>query len=214
MWVFISYWFCIAATSQVWFCFTEWRPLYGEQCWPLDGTWLLWWWWAERNWGARMLVLVASLWKSHISLTHFISQNMPWEPIWVQRVNVKVAQLCPTLWDPMKCSQAVSSVRGILQARILEWVAIPFSRGSSQPQDQTRVSCFVGRLLTIWATQRWVCIIFSKGGHSREGLWICMNGFWEHLYNVSFQILLLYFQWREALYLLRQAVSSLKNSDS
>ena len=52
-----------------------------------------------------------------------------------------VAQLCPTLCDPMDCSPPGSSVHGILQARILEWVAISFSRGSSSPRDQTQVSC-------------------------------------------------------------------------
>ena len=52
-----------------------------------------------------------------------------------------VTQSCPTLWDPMDHSLPGSSVRGILQARILEWVAIPFSRGSSQPRDGTQVSC-------------------------------------------------------------------------
>ena len=46
-----------------------------------------------------------------------------------------VTKLCPTLWDPLDNSPQVSSVRGIFQARILEWVAIPFSRGSSQPRD-------------------------------------------------------------------------------
>ena len=49
----------------------------------------------------------------------------------------KVSQLCPTLWDPTD-----HTVNGILQARIMEWVAIPFSRGSSQPRDQTQVSQF------------------------------------------------------------------------
>ena len=47
------------------------------------------------------------------------------------KVKVLVAQSCPTLWDPMDCSPRGSSVHGILQARILEWVAIPFSRRSS-----------------------------------------------------------------------------------
>ena len=51
-----------------------------------------------------------------------------------------VAQLCPTLCDPMDCSPPCSSVHGILQARILEWVAMPFSRGSSWLRDQTWVS--------------------------------------------------------------------------
>ena len=50
-----------------------------------------------------------------------------------------------TLCDPMDCSLPGSSVHGILQARILEWVAIPFSRGSSQSRDQTQVSCIAGR---------------------------------------------------------------------
>ena len=51
-----------------------------------------------------------------------------------------VTQLCLTLCDPMDCSPAGSSAYGILQARILEWVAIPFSRGSSPPRDRTQVS--------------------------------------------------------------------------
>ena len=66
-----------------------------------------------------------------------------------------VPQLCLTLWDPMDCSPPGSSVHGILQARTLEWVAMPFSRGSSQPRDQTHVSCIswiTGRFFTHWAT--------------------------------------------------------------
>ena len=53
-------------------------------------------------------------------------------------VCVLVAQLCPTLCDPMDYSPPGSSVQGLLQARILEWVAVPSSRGSSRPRDQTR----------------------------------------------------------------------------
>ena len=60
----------------------------------------------------------------------------------------EVAQSCPTLCDPMDCSPPGSSVHGILQARILEWVAISFSRGSSQPRDRTQVSCIAGRFFT------------------------------------------------------------------
>ena len=67
-------------------------------------------------------------------------------------VCVLVAQLCPTLCNPMDCSLPGSSIHGISQARILQWVAISFSRGSSQPRDQTRVSCIVGRFFTVWAT--------------------------------------------------------------
>ena len=65
--------------------------------------------------------------------------------------SVKVTQSCLTLCDPMHCSPPGSSVHGILQARMLEWVAIPFSRASSQPRDQTQVSCIVGRFFTLWA---------------------------------------------------------------
>ena len=53
----------------------------------------------------------------------------------------------------MDCSPSGSSVHGILQARILEWVAIPFSRRSSWPRDPTWVSCIAGRFFTIWATR-------------------------------------------------------------
>ena len=54
------------------------------------------------------------------------------------KVKVLVAHLCPTLCDPMECSSPGSSAPGILQARIREWVAIPLSKESSQPRDQTR----------------------------------------------------------------------------
>ena len=65
----------------------------------------------------------------------------------------KVAQSCPTLCNPMDCSLPDSSIHGIFQARVLEWVAISFSRGSSWPSDWTRVSLIAGRRLTIWATR-------------------------------------------------------------
>ena len=58
-------------------------------------------------------------------------------------------QLCPTLCDPMECIPPGFSVHGILQAKILEWVAMPFSRWSSRPRDQTQVSCTEGRFLTV-----------------------------------------------------------------
>ena len=67
---------------------------------------------------------------------------------------VLLAQLCLTLCDPMDCSPPVSFVHGIHKARILEWVAIPLSRGSSRPRDQTWLSLIAGRFLTIGATRR------------------------------------------------------------
>ena len=65
------------------------------------------------------------------------------------KVKVKVAQLCPTLCHPMD-----STVHGIHQARILEWVAYPFSSGSSWPRNRTRVSCIAGGFFTNWGKVR------------------------------------------------------------
>ena len=64
-----------------------------------------------------------------------------------------VTQSCLTLRNPMDCSPLDSSIHGIFQARVLMWIAISFSRGSSWPRDQTRVSCIAGRHFTIWATR-------------------------------------------------------------
>ena len=68
-------------------------------------------------------------------------------------VCVSHSELCLTLCNSMDCNLPGSSVYGILQARILEWIAVPFSRGSSQPRDWTQVSCTAGRFFTIWATR-------------------------------------------------------------
>ena len=71
----------------------------------------------------------------------------------LKKVKVLVTQSCPTLFDPMDYSLPGSCIHGLLQARILEWVAMPFSRGSSWPRDWTHVSHISGRFFTIWATQ-------------------------------------------------------------
>ena len=65
----------------------------------------------------------------------------------LERKESEVAQSCPTLCDPMGCSLPGSSVHGIFQAIVLEWIAISFSRGSSQPRDRTWVSRIVGHPL-------------------------------------------------------------------
>ena len=65
----------------------------------------------------------------------------------------EVTQSCPTLCYPMDCSLPGSSVHGIFQARVLEWVAISFSRESSWPRDWTQVSHIAGRGFTVWATR-------------------------------------------------------------
>ena len=77
-----------------------------------------------------------------------------------------VSKSCPTLCDPMNSRLPGSSVYGISQARILEWVAISFSRGSSRPRDQTWVSC-TGR----WILDRWATIPIQEWKTERE----CFN---------------------------------------
>ena len=69
---------------------------------------------------------------------------------------VKVTQSCPTLCDPMDVT-----VHRILQAYILEWVAVPFSRGSSQPRDWMKVACITGKFFTVW-------IVISIKGEKRD----------------------------------------------
>ena len=73
----------------------------------------------------------------------------------------EVAQSCLTLCDPMDCSLPGFSIHGIFQARVLEWVAISFSRGSFRPRDQTRVSHIAGRHIAIWATREAQCCLSS-----------------------------------------------------
>ena len=72
-----------------------------------------------------------------------------------------VTQSCSTPYNPINCSRPGSSVHGILQARILEWVATSFSRGSSQPRNRICVSCTAGRFFNIWATRE-----VRKGGQT------------------------------------------------
>ena len=69
-----------------------------------------------------------------------------------------VPQSCLPLCNPMECSPWGSSVHGLLQARMLERVAIPFSKGSSWPRDWTYISCIAGRFFTVWAT-----VVFPSG---------------------------------------------------
>ena len=83
---------------------------------------------------------------------------------------VKVTQSCPTLCNPMDCSLPISSLHGILQARTREWVAIPFSRGSSQPRDWTRSPALQG----LWH-YRQILYILSHQRNPKKGWWWYMN---------------------------------------
>ena len=85
-----------------------------------------------------------------------------------------VAKSCPTLCDPTDCSLPGSSVHGILWAKILEWVAISFSRGSSRPRDQTQVSHIAGRCFNFCATRE--ALKNSKVSFYQHLLWALITG--------------------------------------
>ena len=94
------------------------------------------------------------------SLVQLCSQNSQVEAsskkklfIWLHAGSSEVIQSCSTLRGPVDCSLPGSSIHGIFQARILQWVAISFSRRSSQPRDWIQVSRIVGRRFTVWATR-------------------------------------------------------------
>ena len=107
------------------------------------------------------------------------------------------AQSCPTLCDPMDCSPPGSSVHGILQARILEWVAISFSRASSWTGDWTCISCIGRRILYCWET--WEALTGKGGsdkGFAETGkLWwgsVLLSAWaylWPEYVNLNFDIL-------------------------
>ena len=100
-----------------------------------------------------------------------------------------ITQSCPILCNPMDCTPWGSFVHGILQARILGWIAISFSRWSSWPRGWTWVSCIAGRFFTIWATRKEITVralslvflrplwemLFTEYGMSnqRDQVWLC-----------------------------------------
>ena len=113
----------------------------------------------------------------------FAAQNYKWV-IFVLKVKVLVAQSCLTLSNPMDYSLPGFSVHWILQARILEWVANPFSRGSSWPRDWTLISCFGCRFFPVWATRE---APREYGSSSRNNCEVCEEE--------EGQRLLLHFHW-------------------
>ena len=85
---------------------------------------------------------------------YFYSKCRVWmEPILRKQKESEVAQSCPTLCHPVDCSPPGSSIHGVFQARILEWVSISLSRGSSQPRDWTQVFRLAGRRFNLWDTR-------------------------------------------------------------
>ena len=108
----------------------------------------------------------SSTWSSKISVSvkdeniaghmHLIILCSGWLKLYIKSES-EVSQSCPTLCNPVDCSLPGSSAYWILQARILEWVAVFFSRGSSKPRDQTQVSHIAGRCFNLWVTREAPC---------------------------------------------------------
>ena len=96
-----------------------------------------------------------------------------------------VAKSCPTLCDPMDCSRPGSSVNGIFQARILEWIAISFSKGSSPPRNWTWVSYIAGRFFTNWATKECLqkTVIIITNNNNRIGTSLGVQWLWFHAFT-------------------------------
>ena len=91
-----------------------------------------------------------------------------------------VTESWPTLCDPVDYSSSGSSVHGILQAKILEVVAMPFSRGSSWPRDWTQVSGIAGRFFTIWATREAPHVLITYHGFNSMSILIPTSQFFSH----------------------------------
>ena len=114
---------------------------------------------------------------------------------------VLATQSCMTLCNSMDCSPPVSSVHGILQASILEWVVIPFSRRSSWHKDQTQVFCTAGRFFTVWTIREahltaYLHLISSFLEISLNLLSVTCSSFysvWLHCFSFNFRIYFLVF---------------------
>ena len=107
---------------------------------------------------------------------------------------VKVAQLFLTLCDPMDCSLPGPFVHWVLQERIREWVAIPFSRGYSWPRDWTWVSCIAGRFFTVWVTRAyWLLFYYNCRLISTETSWPARSKIWS-IWSFTWKVYWLLFE--------------------
>ena len=147
------------------------------------------WYWAS-TFSEYIAIWISSLWNNGLNfclylyfcLTYYCWIVGFW--IWLLckiyvKVKVLAALSCLTLCDPMNCCSPGSSVHGILQPRILEWVAFPFSRGYSQPRDRTQVSYVASGFFTSWTT--------------REAQDICSMNIFSWFIASLFTFLMIYF---------------------
>ena len=122
--------------------------------------------WTELNWTPGWWFFMSQHQPNVVRkwvLSKFLLKSVNWKALVCVCVCVcvySVVQSCPTVCNPTDCSLPVSSVHGIFQARILEWVAISSSRGSSQPRDRTCIGCWALYLFTTWEAQK-ACELIS-----------------------------------------------------
>ena len=131
---------------------------------------------------------------SSMAFSDFIANHFTfifiWELVFMQlSCQMLVSQLCPTLCDPMDCSPPGSSAPGILQERLLEWVLMPSSRGSSQLKDQTHifhVSCIAGIVFIVWAMSPTFLCILNLSIYFRETSFL--SALPSFFYNILFLV--------------------------
>ena len=121
--------------KKIWYIYTvKYHSVIKNEIMPIEATWMD----LER-------IIFNEVSQTNIIWYHLYMESKTW---YKWKVKVKVAQSCPTLYDPKD-----NIAHGILQARILEWVAFPFSSGSFQLRDRTQVSHIAGGFFTTWATR-------------------------------------------------------------
>ena len=129
-----------------------WHPHSGSSCWTSNCNGPTYHEFGNSHWTIfgnhfmSLLIFLGGNWKQIKNVLKYWSV-LRWKS------ESEVAQSCLSLCDPMDYNLPGFSVHGIFQARVLEWVAISFSRGSSWPKDQTQVSCIASRCFTLWATK-------------------------------------------------------------
>ena len=122
-----------------------------------QGLWVQGTNWIERTNSSEKIHMKISVWGDKPRLS--------------RRCWCSVAQLCPTLCNSMDCSPPGSSVCGIFQAKILEWVGISFSRGSYWPRDRTHVSCTAGRFFSTEPQGKPCDELFFPWKNNLLGIW-------------------------------------------
>ena len=130
------------------------------------------------NW--IIIIIASGLYEFFISPKCLFGQiNKMWYT-YKERKKESVVQSCPTLCNPTDCSPPGSSVHGIFQARVLQWVTISSSRGSSRPRDWTQVSHIAGRRFTVWATREYNGILFCNKREWGTNTCYNMDKAWKH----------------------------------